>query len=353
MSNELPEVLFDLHRWDELSLRDCEDIAHTVEKKMPSSFRFVGVKSFAAGTRRHHIALFSLKGARNYLNSIFALLPGSIATLGYDRTHRPVPDEEFVREWQESALYYHFDEVTIDGASVRDILPLNYDALYFEMDHVLSPLRTVTILPFLFETKARTASMIVAPPISRPGNLYEYRSHYPIPQNAVREVLEYQGFRLPTSDEWEYACAAGSRTLFYWGDGNFSKENEISYRHPAPNAFGLYIAQDTYQREFCEEQGVMRGGDGGASACGGCGVLANELTLASSYIGLAYEDYDEYSDYQVRTLSMASDFYRSLLPDKEEQKKHREEYMKDIQENGTYGGYVRRVYNFIAHAAND
>ncbi|MBX3170467.1 MAG: hypothetical protein KF760_23880 [Candidatus Eremiobacteraeota bacterium] len=30
--------------------------------------------------------------------------------------------------------------------------------------------------------------------------------------------LASQGFRLPSADEWEYACAAGSRTLFHWGD---------------------------------------------------------------------------------------------------------------------------------------
>ncbi len=56
--------------------------------------------------------------------------------------------------------------------------------------------------------------------------------HYPRDENNIVHAVEItkvshaetlseisqDWFRFPTSDEWDYACAAGSRTLFRWGD---------------------------------------------------------------------------------------------------------------------------------------
>lgn len=60
---------------------------------------------------------------------------------------------------------------------------------------------------------------------------------------------EADGFRLPTSEEWEYAARAGSRSTYFWGDEMKDKycwyeRNSNNSTHPAgtkkQNAYGIY-----------------------------------------------------------------------------------------------------------------
>ncbi|WP_201390088.1 SUMF1/EgtB/PvdO family nonheme iron enzyme [Ktedonobacter sp. SOSP1-85] len=294
MHYTIPTVLQNLYLWDERSLSECEEIAHFIAAFLPHTFQFTRVEAYTVGIQQHQIALFEWRGTSQGTPCLFALIPGGTVTLGYDRNQRLVPSEELVCEWQEYNLEYHGDMVTIDGDLVKDILPANYKAFSTYLDNHSLPLRTVTLAPFLIETVAQEADRLLPPPLvtyfrhksewKKDGYLkYSVRGkHCSIPQRHVASFLKREGFRLPTSDEWEYACSAGSRTLFYWGNGYFTTE-EPSAVPTSRNAFGLEIANDTYQWEYCSDPAMMRGGDGGVTVCGWAGVLASSLPLASAY----------------------------------------------------------------------
>jgi hypothetical protein len=259
----LAEMLI-LSRWDQLDPSAQEEAASAVAARLPEPFRFDGLETHELGQQRHRVAFYTWNEAR------FALIPGGPATLGYDTGKPFIPTQNDMDSWEEDCREF----------------ALNYPNLESYVERILTPLRQVTFKPFLLETTATNLTPWVLDPVR--GGYHMTWVSYP----QTQERIAQEGFRFPSLDEWEYACAAGARTLWRWGDECpivrlRTKETHLQWDlHLRPNAFGLLIAANPYNIELTNEMGVWRGGDGGTALHAGAGRLFGWLTLASSYWGV-------------------------------------------------------------------
>lgn len=237
-----------LSYWDQFTANEAEAAGRALARSLPAPWAFAGVEHHAMGDQQRQVAFFTWEGGR------FALIPGGEVTLGYDRGRPFVPDKRSLAEWQRNSQR----EIDKDWASF--------------LDRCLTPLRQVTLAPLLLEVEAVPCDRVVT---SEEGP--------PTFDELCGEMAKH-GFRPPTSDEWEYACSGGSRTLWRWGDKLRPRVGpDGKPPQSRPNAFGLRIAFNTYKYEVCGPPPVWRGADGGVSACGGEGLLAEQIVLASAY----------------------------------------------------------------------
>lgn len=134
-----PDSLYDLQKWDHLSCPECAEIALLVEQRVAPAFRFVGIETCMAGTQHHQMARFTWQSKAEPESCSFMLIPGSVATLGYDRAYRPKPRAELMYEWWKPNA--DEDENEWDYARFRKIkalfywggnAPLNESARYIE-----------------------------------------------------------------------------------------------------------------------------------------------------------------------------------------------------------------------------
>ena len=231
--------------WDQFDARTAEAVARSVERCLPEPWKFVRVGWHECGDQKRHVAFFRWKKVR------FALVPGGKITLGYDRKKPFVPTPEQQESWA----------WTREG--------FGFPTLRRHLADTLTPLRTAVIAPALVEVKYTEVEFT-----DDEAELDDDER-----TAAASARLARDGFRVPTADEWEHFCAAGSRTLWRWGNTTHLW-GKLARR---PNAFGLIIADNPYNVELVENMTGFRGGDGGTAMCGGYGEFATVLPLASAY----------------------------------------------------------------------
>lgn len=123
----------------------------------------------------------------------------------------------------------------------------------------------------------------------------------PVPHAALTAAYAAKGFRLPSAEEWEAACAGGAGTLYPWGDHApcdrypidppvpaDDPDRDVGFppgwdAHRRPNQRGIQGPHDPYKGERVAKPDRLIGGDGGAMICGGAGFFLGWLPLAPSW----------------------------------------------------------------------
>ena len=306
-----------LDQWDRLKRSECKKLARHLGRALPASFSFAHMATYKVGTQRRHIAHFKWRPSAKQAPILFALIPGATATLGFDQMHPFAVEEALVLSWQRYCI--DLQSIPVDTTSAardqrleleyriarktfahhgeqieKDPLRPHHEAFYEYLTHILQPLRTVTLQPLLVEVGIENASKVLPPPVATYFRSFsettgqrqihaDRKGHYTIPHRHVVAFLRQHGFRLLTADEWEYACAAGSRTLFFWDIALQKPDITLKSWMAQRNAFGLSMVRDTYQWECVLDPSIMTGGDGGWAECGSGNRFAQTIPHASAY----------------------------------------------------------------------
>jgi len=310
----MPDVTWD--EWQQSTEARRHQICKELLQNLPSGFSFSDVVSYRLASQTNELDLFKFEGVG------FVLLPGGEIQLGFEPSSWEATAGE-LESWKGPAEEYGLDPDPADHLAqvTRPPTVVELPTLLVEMcANEVGWARISEEDPIAQEIIAEhpNAGSVVAHigddtvrvcrELDGSITCERYTAH-----NHEDVVATLDPFRLPTSDEWEYACGGRTTSLFRWGDHvpcaryptDVSPEEDVWRRewvfsggnleypangfqsdwsfHTQPNAFGLLIASNPYNWELTAEAGWVRGGDGGCSICGGAGFLMGWLPLATSY----------------------------------------------------------------------
>jgi len=276
-------------RWRELSDESAVSVARVIARE--NQLDLVGVRDHEYAGRHQRIALLERAGMR------FSLVPAGRVALGYDGA-RFVPSRPQAASYAGSAGEYGLPAIAefIESmTSPQRVVELPAMLVGVEaLDTCLTPVAADD--PRVQALAAGASPGGGAMTFGPGGNVKvefdetgRVRRARVVQQVAYADAVEEAaslGVRPATPDEWEYACGAGARTLFRWGEDTPDDRypsGHLAGRHREPNLWGLMIGQDPYRHEWTTEPGIVCGGDGGGATCGGSGFFLGWLTLATAY----------------------------------------------------------------------